>query len=409
MKATFLTFSLLASLLTFSTQTVALDFNVNLTTDERDADTLDTVCDADLATLGEQCTLRAAIEQANALSSNDRVLFSLPANSVVNLATFNRAITIENNGKLDIIGTGANNLMIDGSMDTVFYVNEATAIISEVLLSGGAGHYLNNVQRGGAIYVNGGSVNLDGVYIRQNIATFGGGIYFLGGTHRILNSTISDNSSDSCGGIANSGNLTIINSTISGNSANGPAGGFCTLQQGSTVLRNVTVTNNGAKWGGGIQTRSGGTLNLGNTIVAGNNSSCFPEMLFSGGTITSVGGNLIGDAVGDSTDTNIPVTYHQSDIQGLNPMLNKLIASSGEKIPTHGLSALSPAIDAGLNDLAVDHSNGNAQLGFDQRGAGFPRIADGDNDGTATVDIGAYEGISGAPPVYSVSGQITNN
>jgi hypothetical protein len=411
MKATFLTFSLLAFLLTFSTQTLALDFTVNLTTDEHDADTLGTVCDADLATPGEQCTLRAAIEQANALSSNDRVLFSLPANSTIYLKLNNAEIPIQNNGALEIIGTSTDNLTIYGSgAHRIFYINEASAIISEIILRSGTGGNTSNYEwRGGAIFANGGSLTLDGVYIRENKTEIGGGIYFLGGTHRILNSTISDNTGNSCGGFANSGNLTIINSTISGNSANGSAGGFCTLQQGSTVLRNVTVTNNGAKWGGGIQTRSGGALNLGNTIVADNNSSCFPEMLFSGGTITSVGGNLIGDAVGDSTDTNIPVTYHQSDIQGLNPMLNKLTASSGEKIPTHGLSVLSPAIDAGLNDLAVDHSNGNAQLGFDQRGAGFPRIADGDNDGTATVDIGAYEGISAPPPVYSVSGQITNN
>ncbi len=28
---------------------------------------------------------------------------------------------------------------------------------------------------------------------------------------------------------------------------------------------------------------------------------------------------------------------------------------------------------------------------FDQRGAGFPRVLDGDGDDTATVDIGAFE------------------
>ncbi|MEJ7701435.1 MAG: hypothetical protein WKF71_17580 [Pyrinomonadaceae bacterium] len=76
--------------------------------DEFDASTADTLCDTDLAAVGLQCTLRAAVQQANALSSNDRTLFSLPANSIITLTIANGGeIPIEDNGTLEIVGTGS--------------------------------------------------------------------------------------------------------------------------------------------------------------------------------------------------------------------------------------------------------------------------------------------------------------
>src|SRR3712207_6210533 len=43
----------------------ATDFVDNSTADDADANTLDNVCDSNASWSGEQCTLRAAIEQAN--------------------------------------------------------------------------------------------------------------------------------------------------------------------------------------------------------------------------------------------------------------------------------------------------------------------------------------------------------
>jgi CSLREA domain-containing protein len=51
-------------------------FVVNLTTDEADADPGDGVCDVDPGTAGHQCTLRAAIEQANSSPGTDEITFS---------------------------------------------------------------------------------------------------------------------------------------------------------------------------------------------------------------------------------------------------------------------------------------------------------------------------------------------
>jgi CSLREA domain-containing protein len=61
---------------------------VNLTSDESDANTGDSVCDTDLGTGGEQCTLRAAIQQANAYPGTDAdvIRFGIPGNGVHQIA-----------------------------------------------------------------------------------------------------------------------------------------------------------------------------------------------------------------------------------------------------------------------------------------------------------------------------------
>jgi len=83
----------------------------------------------------------------------------------------------------------------------------------------------------------------------------------------------------------------------------------------------------------------------------------------------------------------------------VNPLLGAL-QNNGGTTPTHALLVGSPAIDAGNNALTSE--------AFDQRGAVFPRIRDGNGDGTAIVDIGAFE-VQFAPTAatVSVSGRVT--
>lgn len=398
-----------AFLFAFSVQTFAVDFTVNLITDQHDANLGDGVCDIDLATVGEQCSLRAAVEQANSLGSNDRVFFNLPANSTITLTTDNGGeITMSNSGTLEIVGTGANNLTINGGAGTnrIFYTL-ATATISGITLTGGDGTGALDSSNGGAINAAGGSLTLDRVYVTGNTTAprtptpglqppiVGGGVYFGDGTHRIINSTFSANTSFECAGFANFAALTVVNSTISGNSS---GGGFCNIR-GTTTLRNVTITGNTANGGGGGIFQLAGALNFGNTIVAGNSTAggSAPEILFLGGTITSAGGNLVGDSAGDSTNTTVPsfpnaprINYQLTDKRDINPLLGALAYNGGET-PTHALLTGSPLIDAGLNDVAVDPSSFIAALAFDQRGAPFARIRDGNGDGSAIVDIGAFE------------------
>ena len=66
-----------------------------------------------------------------------------------------------------------------------------------------------------------------------------------------------------------------------------------------------------------------------------------------------------------------------------------LLTDNGGPVETIALLPSSPAVDAGDDALAID-GNGDALL-LDQRGDGFRRFADGNEDGAATVDIGAFE------------------
>ncbi len=166
MKITFLSVCLLALIFTFSTQTFAVDFTINLTTDESDANALDFICDVDLTTPGEQCTLRAAVDTGNLFLVSARYFFNLPSNSTITLNGRELEIVFP----FELIGTGAKNLTIDGGAGSnrVFRTSGA-AIISDVTLTGGNGEgsIANGV--GGAINA-GSSLTLNRVHITGNSA-----------------------------------------------------------------------------------------------------------------------------------------------------------------------------------------------------------------------------------------------
>jgi CSLREA domain-containing protein len=379
----------------------AANFTVNNNGDTSDVAAGNGIC----ADAGSNCTLRAAIEEANALSGNDTIDFAASlTNATITLTTGVEILISGTNGTLQINGLGADKLTIDGGTGSnrIFFTdNGATVTITGVTMQGGNG---GSGGQGGAIYANGGSLSLVAVLVQNNIVgDRGGGIYFNGGAnHHILNSTIFNNSASAVGGgiFLNGGTLFVANTTVSGNHATGngsQAGGV--LVGGTATFRNSTITNNtAASAAGGIQA---GTVNLGNTIVAGNSAPNFPEILNFGGT-SSAGNNFIGDSAGDSStsNTNSAITYQSSDIRDQNPLLGAL-QNNGGPTPTHALQPGSPAINAGDNAKAVDPFN-NSPLTTDQRIIAA-RIAG------AAVDIGAFEVQAATAATVSISGHVTNS
>ncbi len=178
--------------------------------------------------------------------------------------------------------------------------------------------------------------------------------------------------------------MALTNDTISGNTAEGNGGGISntgTLSANNcTVAMNVADSDlNGAGDGGGIFNAPGGTATLSNTILGTNiDDSPVAKSPDCTGTIVSQGFNLVQNTTG-CTIGGI------GNITGRDPRLGPLQNNGGLTL-THALvvgllpSLSSPAIDAG---------SGNSCLPRDQRGT--PRPLDGNSDGTARCDIGAFE------------------
>jgi hypothetical protein len=96
-----------------------------------------------------------------------------------------------------------------------------------------------------------------------------------------------------------------------------------------------------------------------------------------------LGYNLIG--TGNSLAKFTAGAGDQKNV--LNPMLGAL-ADNGGPTRTHALLTGSPAIDAGSPSAVA--GQGGVPAG-DQRGAAFTRVFNGDNAGTARIDVGAFE------------------
>ncbi|MEL6902764.1 MAG: DUF4114 domain-containing protein [Cyanobacteria bacterium J06606_4] len=238
-----------------------------------------------------------------------------------------------------------------------------------------------------------------------SISSGGGGlINTVGATTTVVNSTFSHNEGLNGGAIRNDGSLTLTNTTLSGNIAYESGGGLVNTTTnpfsaealtGSATLSNSTITNNTAQNtglsginGGGIA--NFGSLNIANTIVAGNVGDDDINDVFFGSTVSD-GHNLIGSSAQISTFEAAKGDLFGSSEAALDPKLDSL-QDNGGFTNTHALTEDSIAIDNGGNgqlatdatDLDSDDNAGEA-VPFDQRGSGFDRVVDG------TVDIGAVE------------------
>ncbi|HKO43228.1 MAG TPA: hypothetical protein VJU84_08060, partial [Pyrinomonadaceae bacterium] len=178
-------------------------FTVNNSGDGSDITPGNGICET--GTGNGVCTLRAAIQESNALGNCEGKTIGFDSGLSGSTITLGSEIPIT--GAVTINGLGANLLTIDGGAGTnrIFHIS-ATTTISGLTLQGGDGRGATPDFQGGAIMSNGGSLWLDKVAIQNNFGSNGGGVVFnASGSHRITNSTISGNSSFNCGGIRAAG------------------------------------------------------------------------------------------------------------------------------------------------------------------------------------------------------------
>ncbi len=414
----------------------AATFTVNSTDDGGDKDFTNGICDTGLLifpTLEAQCTLRAAIQQANATSGADTIDVSVGS---VTLSVVGISEELAAMGDLDIRqdviieGNGVTVTAGESFNDRIFHVvSPAKATIKGVSIERGEG-----IDGGGVYVASGAKLDLIGSTVKGNLAIdpdpggeiMGGGIY-NGGNLTVARSTISGNTSEASGGresygagLFNNGPATITDSTLSGNQAvstnatMAASHGGGIFNESDLKLTNVTVSGNGAfgatSIGGGIYNAN--RLTLTNATASGNSASFganlynlthFPlsAPLDAKNTIVANpqggGANCYGVAYSSSgPNLEYPGTSCRfnatGDIQNQDPLLGPL-ADNGGPTRTHALLSGSPAIDAGTNTGCP---------GADQRGVIRPQ--DGNDDGSAVCDIGAFEADIKAPDTTIVSG-----
>lgn len=412
----------------------AATFTVNSTADAVDASPGNGVC----ATAGGVCTLRAAIQEANALAGADTIVFAVDGTFTLTLtgsgedaaATGDLDIT----GDLTIIGNGQALTIIDGNLsdrvfearpiaDTTLTVNMSDLTVQrgnvsavgggiavDVIANSGITNLTftnvtvtNNTasSNGGGIAVlrqfandtNTPSLTLTNSAIFSNSASgFGGGVNCAGCLLTSNSSTISGNSAISDGGginiTADQSVVNLTNTTISGNITNDDGGGIAkTFGAGTIALNFTTVTNNtadndnsGAGNGGGINTNSNTTIQ--NSIVQGNTDRSTTAANDCSGTVTSNNFNVVGSGTGCPSGGTGDSTAAA--------LLGALADNGGDTL-TH----LPGGGSAAINRIPNGQSGCNGGVSVDQRGA---VRADGANRGGAACDSGAVEADSSQTP-----------
>jgi CSLREA domain-containing protein len=303
-------------------------FVVNSTADAVDASLGDGQC----ATSAGACTLRAAIQEANALSGADTI--SVPAGTYTltlgagfgdpveppeppePIFNCNVAGSGDFEGDLDIMcpvtisGAGAGATIIQAgppaagappeqlALDRLFEIHAAAGnvTISGLTLQNGY-----HEEAGGAIAnSSNGTVRLQNVSVLDSFATtFGGGIY--------SGEPLEIECPEPCA--AGAPRLEIINSTISGNTTGGEGGGVY-VQFGTLTISGGTIISNTAATGGGV-------FNAGELSETGIPSRAdLTNVTVTGNIAFDAGGGLFGDHEGVITLSNSTVSNNTAFAYG---------------------------------------------------------------------------------------------
>jgi hypothetical protein len=243
---------------------------------------------------------------------------------------------------------------------------------------------------GGGLFAVYGPVTVISSTINANRSPDGGGLYFVAAPGTISSSTISGNSAENGGGVFHESlhPLAIDNTTVANNNSFSNGGGIYN-SSGPTSLFNVTLSGNLANAeghrggvGGGVLNTISGTVNIQNSILAGNSyvtlivGHVYLNPEDCNGTLTSLGNNILR--------TEADCSVSGSGVTVADPLLGPL-ADNGGPTQTQALLPGSPAIDAGNVDGCTDSFG--ALLASDQRG--HQRPANG--GGSLRCDIGAFE------------------
>lgn len=406
---------------------LAVEFTVNDTNDTLDDNPGDGIC----ADSSGKCTLRAALEEANALAGADTIQLS-PVNYELTLG-----IELNIDTEVSLIGNGA---FIDGKNATrVFYINTISPVYIEnlVIANGEAG-----AGPGGGILAMDADLELLGVVFENNHADIGAGMDYFAGTRApvvnlnhcwfksngaatlggglnvgayqgftlvmgIFSTTFEQNAAVTGGGLRvenvdggggfGTTDILLENVTVSNNTAIDDGGGLAFATENILAdLEHVTIVENHADFnsdftgnGGGLFIHPSATVRLKNSILAKN--------LLGGGAI---GPDCFGilrsqdyNVIGDPADCDIQDTF-----------LNNLTGAAASPLDLQGIAQVDGASLHAIGntsvakDLIPNGVNGCGSLHiYDQRVSQRPAPA---NDG---CDAGAYEIFVNTAPTLDIT------
>lgn len=269
-------------------------------------------------------------------------------------------------------------------------------IIHDSWFSGSGGA---DTLEGGALWINRALTGLHGVTLDNNQADYGGAVYLHAGSFGTLwfNSTVSNNIADlEGGGIWAGSGASLSTSTIADNAA--------------------APGDNSAGLGGGIYVDVATTASTYMSIWSGNTAQVrdpggpfpitYPHAAACHGTLDSGGYNSVDSVGADQLCTIVADTGDHLD----SPSSLAALADNGGPTPTRALAANNQNLDLGHPDCHST-SDGTTPLDTDQRGEARP--ADGDGDGVARCDKGAFERVDVArvtvTPAGGGSGNVTSS
>ncbi len=351
--------------------------------DSSDSDPGDGTC----SDANGNCTLRAAIDEANANNAPaDVIIFELAYPAVIELTQGVLSLT---EAATQVIGPGARKLTIKRSSTAptssrIFNVTNADVrtrtVIRGLRLEGG---FAGQSVAGGAVRIGPGAVvDMAEMWFAGNSAGSGGAISNEG-TVNIARSLFVNNSATAEGGaiyLSAGSSAVLTNSTLTSNSA---ANGGAVYATGSLLSVNNTITHNAAvAAASSVASAAGSNVEFLNTIIGGDTS--LPVTSLSG-TFTSRGHNIVTDARTSAGFSNGVNNDQVSDNNTIDPLLGPL-ADNGGQTDTRALLVDSPAVDRG-NSCVYDQSCAVAipRLRWDQRVMYTRQTLSG------IVDVGAFE------------------